>query len=57
MYYIRFKTSSLIQLVTCFYYSHSIENPFSSLLINDVTHTNTKAVRSITAWENVALID
>ena len=37
MYYIRFKTSLLIQLITCFYYSHSIGNPFSSLLINDVT--------------------
>ena len=36
MYYIRFKTSLLIQLVTCFY-SYSIGNPFSSLLINDVT--------------------
>ena len=36
MYYVRFKTSLLIQLVTCFY-SYSIGNPFSSLLINDVT--------------------
>ena len=37
MYYIRFKTSLLIQLITCFYYSHSIRNPFLSLLIDDVT--------------------
>ena len=37
MYYIRFKTSLLIQLVTCFLYSHSTGNPFLSLLINDVT--------------------
>ena len=36
-YYIRLKTSLLIQLITCFYYSYSIGNPFSSLLINDVT--------------------
>ena len=36
MYYIRFKISLLIQSVTCFY-SYSIGNPFSSLLINDVT--------------------
>ena len=37
MYYVRFKTSLLIQLVTCFYCSYSTGNPFSSLLINDVT--------------------
>ena len=36
-YYVRFKTSLLIQLITCFYYSHSIGNPFLSLLIDDVT--------------------
>ena len=37
MYYVKFKTSLLIQLITSFYYSYSTGNPFSSLLINDVT--------------------
>ena len=37
MYYIRFRTSLLIQLITCFYYSYSIGNLFLSLLIDDVT--------------------
>ena len=44
MYYIRFKTSLLIQLVTCFYCSYSTGNPFSSLLINDVTYFDYEAV-------------
>ena len=36
MYFIRFKTSLLIQLITCFYYSYSIGNPLSIIFINDV---------------------
>ena len=37
MYYIRFKTSLLIQLITCFYYSYSVGNLLLPLLIDDVT--------------------
>ena len=44
MYYIRFKTSLLIQLVTCFYCSTQLVHPFFSLLINDVMMLKLKDV-------------
>ena len=37
MYYIRFKTSFFVQLVTCFIIQTKLETSFSSLLIKDMT--------------------